>query len=86
MKLGLIQTKHNELYDFLNPGLHLSKEQVIKGKEKMEEQVLTLLLKACDSGCDFLVTSEAVNFCGAPGSITSAFHAAIRRPIREQGA
>lgn len=73
MKLGLIQTKHNELYDFLNPELILSKEQVVKGKEEMEEQVLALLLEACDMGCDFLVTSEAVNFCGAPGSITCGY-------------
>jgi len=69
MKLGLIQTKQNELYDFANPELGLTKTEVIKYRTEMQEQVIELIKKACFLDCDMIVTSEAVNFCGQQNNI-----------------
>lgn len=69
MKLGLIQTKQNELYDFENKNLFLSHKQVISLQEEMAEQTIALILRACKSDCDVIVTTEAVNFCGLDKNI-----------------
>ncbi|MDF2869100.1 MAG: Nitrilase/cyanide hydratase and apolipoprotein N-acyltransferase [Anaerocolumna sp.] len=69
MKLGLIQTKQNQLYEFTNKGLNLSKEEVIKYRSEMEEQAIGLIRNACLLDCDMIVTSEAVNFCGQQDNI-----------------
>ena len=82
MKLGLIQSKQNELYDFDNPKLYLSRERVLRLQEEMETQVISLIKEACSKGCDFIVTSEAINFCGVPKSIDCDY----REVIPELGA
>ncbi|MFV0341401.1 MAG: carbon-nitrogen hydrolase family protein [Anaerocolumna sp.] len=69
MKLALIQTKHNELYDFDNKKIIYSKEEVIKYRTDMEEQAIRLIEEACQRDCDMIVTSEAINFCGQQTSI-----------------
>lgn len=69
MRLGLIQLKQNKLYDFSNPGLSLDKAQVIELQQEMQEQVLSGMKEAGQRGCDFIVTTEAVNFCGTQSSI-----------------
>lgn len=69
MKLGLIQTKQNELYDFGNLDLRLSIEQVVELQNEMKNQTLELIREACKKKCDFIVTSEAINFCGPPNNI-----------------
>ena len=64
MRLGLIQTKQNKLYDFSDHKILLSKERVIELQSEMKEQVIALIEEACNKDCDFIVTSEAINFCG----------------------
>lgn len=69
MKLGLIQTKQNQLYDFANPDIRFDKKQVIAYRREMEDQAIDLIREACILGCDLILTSEAVNFCGTPPSV-----------------
>lgn len=80
MKLGLIQTKQNELYDFSNPELLLSKERVLELQREMKEQALSLIREACRKDCDFIVTSEAINFCGTQKSILCDYTEVVPSP------
>jgi len=70
VRLGLIQSKQNELYDFSNPDLLINKNRVIELQKEMQNQVLKGIKEAGQKGCDFIVTTEAVNFCGAPKNIS----------------
>ncbi|MGB8453449.1 MAG: carbon-nitrogen hydrolase family protein [Anaerocolumna sp.] len=69
MRLGLIQSKQNELYDFSNPDLLINKNRVIELQNEMQNRVLKDMKEAGQKGCDFIVTTEAVNFCGTPKNI-----------------
>lgn len=69
MRLGLIQSKQNELYDFSNPDLLIKKNHVIELQNEMQNQVLKDMKEAGKKRCDFIVTTEAVNFCGSPENI-----------------
>lgn len=61
MKLGLVQTAHNALYDFLNPTFSLTREQCLALREEQFRQNLTLLESAAGQGFDLLVTAECIN-------------------------
>ena len=61
MKLGLVQTAHNALYDFLSPTFSLTREQCLALREEQFRQNLTLLETAAGHGFDLLVTTECIN-------------------------
>ena len=65
MKLGLIQTKQNRLYDFGYQG-NISKAERKGLAREMVGQTAALLERAAADGCDLLVTPEAINFTGVP--------------------
>ena len=65
MKLGLIQTKQNILYDFANPHT-FSAEERLRLSEEMVEQNIRLINEAAALGADLILTSEAINFTGTP--------------------
>lgn len=78
MKLGLVQTKQNGLYDFANKDLYLTYEQVMVLKAEMEEQTIQLIEEACQLNCDFIVTPEAVNFCGLERCIDCGYEDVVQ--------
>ncbi len=63
MKIALIQTKQNELYNFINPNTSFSRERALELQNEMLEQFFTLANRL-ETDCDLIVTSEAINFCG----------------------
>ena len=65
MKLGLIQTKQNILYDFAYPH-EFSAEERLRLSEEMVEQNIRLINEAVSGGADLILTSEAINFTGTP--------------------
>ena len=62
MKLGLVQTKHEPMYDFLRPPVGLTAEQCRAQQSRQVEQNLSLLAGAEGQGYDLLVTTECVNY------------------------
>lgn len=63
MKLALIQTKQNELYNF--PGTRkFEKSEVLSLRREYMEYVFRLVEEAAKKGADLIVTTEAVNFSG----------------------
>lgn len=62
MKIGLIQTRHNELYNFLSPEFSLSLSQCRFLQEQQTRQNLDLLEQTKGKGFDLLVTTECMNF------------------------
>lgn len=87
MRLGLIQTKHEPMYDFLRPAGGLTAEQCREQQAGQFKQNLRLLERARGQGFDLLVTTECVNYArvGGPalypnldGSETAELSAAAR--------
>lgn len=68
MELGLVQTKHEPMYDFLNPDVGLTAEQCQVQQAKQIEQNLHLLNQAGGQGYDLLVTTECINFVRVGGA------------------
>lgn len=64
MKAALIQTKQNALYSFHRPEDPISFETAINLQNQMVEQCLGMMRKTVGEGCDLIVTTEAINFCG----------------------
>lgn len=63
MKLALIQTKQNELYNF--PGTRkFERSEVLSLRREYMEDVFRLVEEAAKKGADLIVTTEAVNFSG----------------------
>ena len=62
MKIGLVQTKHNALYDFLNPEFDLALPQCRSLREQQVQQNLALLEQTKGQGFDLLVTTECINY------------------------
>ncbi len=69
MRLALIQTKQNALYQFLNPDVRYTLEEAAALQRDMLEQNLGLMRQAADGGCDLMVTTEAINFPGHPHKV-----------------
>lgn len=63
MKIALIQTKQNKLYDFIDPQVRFTRKEALGLQQEMLEQVF-VLMAGLESDCDLIVTTEAVNFCG----------------------
>lgn len=68
MKLGLIQTKHKPMYNFLQTVNGLTEEQCRIQQSAQFHQNLRLLEKAAGQGYDLLVTTECINYVRVGGS------------------
>lgn len=73
MKVALIQTKQNVLYNFADTGRRFSVRESAALRDEMVEQTLRLGEDDAGQGCDLIVTTEAVNFCGTPDSIVGDY-------------
>lgn len=62
MKLGLVQTKHNAMYNFLSPDFPFTQDACLAMQTEQVRQNLTLLTKAAGQGYDLLVTTECINY------------------------
>lgn len=62
MKLGLLQTKHEPMYDFLRPAEGLTDTQCHVQQIRQMKQNLYLLEGAVGRSFDLLVTTECINF------------------------
>ena len=62
MKLGLVQTKHNALLDFIHPAFPYTAAQCEAMRRAMVQQNLNLLESAAGKGYDLLVTTECINY------------------------
>ena len=63
MKLALIQTRQNELYNFPGTRTFETKEALCLRHEYMEE-VFRMTEEAAKQGADLIVTTEVVNYSG----------------------
>lgn len=68
MKLGLIQTKHEPMYNFLQPAGMLTVEQCRIQQHRQFQQNLWLLRRAVGQNYDLLVTTECINYVRMGGS------------------
>lgn len=66
MKLGLVQTKHNAMYNFLNPDFPFDRGTCLALQAAQVEQNLTLLAEAARQGYDLLVTRSASTISAHP--------------------
>ncbi|MGN0243158.1 MAG: carbon-nitrogen hydrolase family protein [Lachnospiraceae bacterium] len=64
MKLGLVQTKQNELYFFSDSEIRFTRSEALQYQSDMVEQTLQLVEDAMKQGCDVVVTPEAFNYPG----------------------
>ena len=62
MKIGLIQTKHTAMCNFLDSSFVFTKEQCVKMQREGVQQALNLLGDAANGGYDLLVTTECINY------------------------
>ena len=63
MKVALIQTKQNKLYNFIDPQTRFTREEALSLQQEMLEQLFAFASRL-EQDCDLLITTEAVNFCG----------------------
>ncbi len=78
MKVAVLQTKQNALYDFLNPHMSFTREEALGLQGEMLEQLFGLAGRL-ESGCDLIVTTEAVNFCGVGSALPGEYGSYILR-------
>lgn len=83
MKIGLLQTKQNELYDFTQPEKMRTEEKILKYQKEMTDKNLLLAREAARQGAQVLVTSEAVNFAGRPRQYKGDYHKLIQKTQNE---
>lgn len=62
MKLGLVQTKHSSMYDFLSQDFTLTTDECLAQQIAQVEQNIHLLYTAAGQGFDLLVTTECINY------------------------
>ena len=80
MKLGLVQTKHNAMYNFLNPDFPFERDACLAMQAEQVEQNLSLLRSTAGQGYDLLVTTECINFIRTSNHNTPA-DAALYPPL-----
>lgn len=73
MRTALIQTKQNLLYNFVDENQALSRPQAEALREEMVEQFFSLAGQTTGQGCDLIVSTEAVNFCGQPSALPGSY-------------
>lgn len=69
MRVALVQTRQNELYRFDRPNVPISGDRALALQEEMTQQCLELAEGAVGKGCDLIVTTEAINFCGLESAL-----------------
>lgn len=69
MKLGLVQTKHEPMYNFMRPPIDLTEGQCRTQQAAQIAQNLRLLEQTVGKNYDLLVTTECVNFVRIGGSV-----------------
>lgn len=62
MKLGLVQSVHNAMYDFLNPRFSFSPQECRVLQARQVQQNLDLLARTARQDFDLLVTTECINY------------------------
>lgn len=62
MKLGLVQSAHNVMYDFLNPRFSFSLQECRALQTCQVQQNLDLLARTVGQDFDLLVTTECINY------------------------
>lgn len=62
MRLGLVQSQHNAMYNFLSPDFAFSEAECVAMQRQQFEQNLELLASAAGQNCDLLVTTECINY------------------------
>lgn len=82
MRLALIQTKQNALYQFLNPDVRYTREEAAALQRDMLEQNLALMRQAAEDGCDLMVTTEAINFPGQPHKVQGEIAPLVDESLR----
>ena len=68
MKLGLIQTKHEPMYNFLQSTAGLTTVQCLVQQAAQFQQNLNLLGRTPGQGYDLLVTTECINYVRVSGN------------------
>lgn len=66
MRIALIQTMQNRLYNFIDPTDSFSFEEASNLQKDMVNQNIKLIERAIEQECDLIVTTEAINFPGQP--------------------
>ncbi|MCM1225524.1 MAG: hypothetical protein NC548_64870 [Lachnospiraceae bacterium] len=69
MKVALVQTKQNALYGFHRPDAYIGAERAAELQEQMLKQCFHMIREAAGQGCDLIVTTEAINFCGLESAL-----------------
>lgn len=83
MRLALIQTKQNELYQFENPHVCFTHAESSAFQQQMLEQNLVLIQQAATHGCDLIVTTEAINYPGQPGKVHADYASLVDDSLRQ---
>lgn len=65
MRIALVQTKQNRLYNFPSSDC-FSKEEVLRLRNEIIASTLNLIEKAAHDNVDLILTSEAFNYAGQP--------------------
>lgn len=78
MRLALLQTKQNELYDFIHTRKMRTEKEILELQKEMTGQTFRLAEQAAEEGADLIVTTEAVNYAGRPGQYGEDYQALIR--------
>ena len=68
MRLALIQTRQNALYEF-TADTPLQTAEIAGLQREMLEQNYRLIETLAGKSCDLIITTEAVNYCGQPRRI-----------------
>lgn len=75
MRISLLQTKQNALYDFGNSAGLFTLEQAQALQSEMVEQTFSLLGEVGES--DLIVTTEGLNFAGRPACVQAEYQRLI---------
>lgn len=78
MKVALIQTKQNRLYNFIDSQTYFTKAEALRLQQEMLEQLFSFTSRL-EPGCDLIVTTEAVNFCGEGSALPGDYASYIPR-------
>lgn len=72
MRIALIQTKQNRLYNFPSSD-HFSKTEILSLQKETVSATLELIEKAARNHVDLILTSEAFNYAGQPRRTTVSY-------------
>ncbi len=79
MKLALLQSKQNELYNFIDSKKHWKVSEASRLQEEMLGQNYEMMHEAAAMKADMIITSEAINFAGNPGKVDGNYKEIIQR-------